>query len=332
MNQQREEYEQKLKQLESNKNNTSGFADQTFEEYLRQVQKENLQKESEFERERRRIVEMEKVIKRRKIVIKKLEKKLSKVNSMVAELNLMSQELGRKVKFFVDIGPGYMEDDSILYNMNEMIRVKVVNEELSHLFYWDLNKLNDRYFLIRESLDKFFESEVAEKLEKEHDPFWDPEEPIDIARSFISLKPVSLLFDTEKSLKVYFETEIIGDVRVRIEPCDQYGQPLREEEVSHIVDPMQLLNNPLHFSVQIKKATLNPFYTKHCYFQYRLNHDDFAGKEFRTCKAQSDSGVIDFEFSEIHGFEAVDQSALIFLTESRVVSIHSRWSCSSLPR
>ena len=42
MNMQKEEYDEKLKALEVNKkNDTSGVADQSFEEYVRQVQKEN---------------------------------------------------------------------------------------------------------------------------------------------------------------------------------------------------------------------------------------------------------------------------------------------------
>lgn len=320
MIQQKEDYEEKLKQLEANKLNTSNVNDQTFDEYLKQMQRDNIQKESEFERERKRLFEMEKIIKRRKIVIKNLEKKLSSVNSMVSELSLMSIELGRKVKFSLDLGPGYLEDDSILYTMKDMIRVKVINEEVNHLFYWDLSKLNDRYFLIRELLDKLFENDVCPvEMDKDQDPFWDPEEPIDTGRAFMSLKPISLLFDIEKTLKIYHETEIIGDVLVRIDPCDQSGTVLKEEDLFDIVDPMQLLGNPVYFKVQIKKATLNPFYTRSCFILYRLNHDDFQGKSFKTGRAQSDSGIIEFDYSEVHGFDTMDQSSLIFLTESKVI-------------
>lgn len=320
MHAQREEYEKKLKSLQTEKVEHE-WTEENFEEFLREYQRENAQQEVEFERERKRIFDMEKVIKRRKVIVKKLQKKLLKVASMVSELNLMSAELNRKVKFFLDLGPGYLEDDSVLFAITDIIRVKVINEEYNLLYYWGLNKLNDRYFLIRDVLDEFFDTDQLPQVENDKDPFWDPEEPIDVGRCFLSFKPLSLLFDTEKTLRIYKETETVGTIHVKICPCSKAGDPLDEEEVQDYTDPMQLLGTNVHFYIEITKANINPFYTKQCYFQYRLNHDDFAEKIFKTERLQSESGVMDFAFKETHTLNKLDESGLIFLTESKVAPV-----------
>lgn len=324
MHLQREEYEQKLRALEDSRREQAEALDASgMDEFHRQVERENQQKELEFERERKRLLEMEKIIRRRKVVLQKLEKKLSKVSMSIGELNLIGKELQKKVQFFLDVGPGYLEDDSVLYSMSDLIRVKVVNEEYFNVYYWDLSKLNDRYFLIRERLEKYFETEVLESLEKDKDPFWDPEEAIDLGRAYISLRPISFLFDLEKTLKIYHETDTIGEVCIRLFPSNQYGQPLPEEDVQEVTEPMQLLGEPLSFTVQIKQAKILPYYTKLCFLQYKLAHDDFAGKEFRTSKVQSESGIIDFEYQETHTIDSVDQSGVVFLTETKVGSCDS---------
>lgn len=290
----------------------------SLDEYIKQLQHENTLKELEFEKERKKIIEMEKIIKMRKILLKKLEKKLKEVSIQMAELNLCAQELGRKVRFSLDLAPCYLEDESALYSLDEIIRVKIMNEDVNHLFFWDLNKLNDRLYLIRDMLDKFFETETIEQVEKENDPFWDPEEPVDFGRAFISLKHVALLFDIERCLMIYYETETIGSVQVRIEPCDSLGQPLSSEETALITDPLQMLGKTLNFSVRIGKANINSQFTKYCYFQYRFGHDMFNGQTFTTSKVQSDSGIIDFEYFEIHTIDYVDNSSLAYLTSSKL--------------
>jgi hypothetical protein len=334
MNAQKEEYEKKLKEMElANMSGISGNSQTNMEEYLRQVQKDQSQKEIEFERERKRIGEMEKIIKRRKVMLKKLEKKLGKVSSTVCELNLMAKELNKKVKFSLDLGPGFLSDESAFENLQDIIRVKIVNEEVGHLFYWDLNKLQDRYDLIKDILDRFFEEEAVPSLDHTQDPFWDPEEAADIGRAFISLKPLAFMFDDERLLKVYVETEVVGDVAVRIEPCDKSGLPLKPEEMEDITEPMQLIGRQMYFSVRLGKASINPFYTRQCFFQYRLNADSLDQKDFVTCKVQSDSGIIDFDYFEVHSIESVDQSTLVFLSDTKV-PLHTdpSWNYNSSAR
>lgn len=319
---QRDEYEKKIKALEDRQVTDLDLSQVngsfTMDDYVKQLQQENAAKEREFERERKKITEMEKIIKMRKIVMKKLEKRLKEVNSQVVELNLISQELGRKVKFTLDLAPCYLEDESAIYSTEELIRVRVMNEDACHLFFWDMNKLNDRQFLIREMLDKYFETDVIEKVDRESDPFWDPEEAIDIGRAFITLKPISVLFDIERSVKIYYETEVIGSMQVRLEPCDSMGQPLSNDETASVTDCMQLLGKNLSFRVSITKANISSQFTKYCYIQYKLGLDSLGSSVFTTSKVQSESGNLNFEYSEVHNIDMLDHSALIFLSSGKI--------------
>lgn len=322
MTSQRDEYERKIKALENRQvadldlSQVNGSF--TMDDYVKQLQQENSAKEREFEKERKKITEMEKIIKMRKIIMKKLEKRLKEVNSQVAELNLIAQELGRKVKFTLDLAPCYLEDESAIYSIEELIRVKVMNEEACQLFFWDMNKLNDRQFLIREMLDKYFETEVVEKVEQEHDPFWDPEEAVDCGRAFITLKPISVLFDVEKSLKIYYESEVIGSVLVSLDPCDSLGQSLSSEDTGSITDCMQLLGKSLSFRVSITKANISPQFTRYCYFEYKLGHESYGSETFTTSKVQSESGILNFEYSRVHTVDVLDQSSLIYFSSGKI--------------
>lgn len=323
---QREEYENKIKMLEDKHllelDMSQAMSTTTADDLVRQLQHDHTAKELEFEREKRKITELEKTIKLRKLVIKKIESKLMQLNMQITELNLIAQELGRKVKFSIDLAPNYLEDETAIHCTDEIARVRIINEDYCHLFFWDTNKLNDRQYLIREMLDKYFETENFEKPEKEHDPFWDPEEPVDLGRAFLSLKPISLLFDVTRQLKIFYETEVIGSVQVKLEPCDHFGQPLTSEDVESIADCIQLIGRDVSFSVNITKANINPTYTRSCFIQYRLNHDTFAGKTFRTPIVQSDSGEIDFDYSEVHSLDGLDKSGLVFLSTAKVSGYH----------
>ena len=45
------------------------------------------------------------------------------------------------------------------------------------MYLWDLHKFANRYYIIKEMLEKYFETNQIPKTEKEDDPFWDPPEP-----------------------------------------------------------------------------------------------------------------------------------------------------------
>lgn len=41
---------------------------------------------------------------------------------------------------------------------------------------WDMKKFSNRYFLIKDILDNYFETNEIPALKREDDPFWDPPE------------------------------------------------------------------------------------------------------------------------------------------------------------
>jgi kinesin family member 13 len=44
------------------------------------------------------------------------------------------------------------------------------------VYTWDVEKLSLRYYLVKDILDKFFETNQLPALNKKDDPFWDPPE------------------------------------------------------------------------------------------------------------------------------------------------------------
>jgi kinesin family protein 13 len=47
------------------------------------------------------------------------------------------------------------------------IKIKVENYEEGNSYIWDLNKFHERYFMIKELLDTYFETNEIPKMKKE---------------------------------------------------------------------------------------------------------------------------------------------------------------------
>ena len=239
MQKQRDRYENKIKELSlkyktlsstpttTTPNSTSGqtsptdsnpsiVMNQQFESYMKKMQDEQSKKEQEFEKKRQDILMMQKKLKRREILSNRLKKILQDLSVMIEESNLISDEMKRKVRFSSDLIPGYY-DDHLIEDVSDVIRVKVENMEKNQCYLWDYGKFNDRYYLFKEKLETFFDKnclEEEEEIDNSTDPFWDPNEHVDIARAYISVKPLVYLFDNRVKAFIYYENYSIGTIDV----------------------------------------------------------------------------------------------------------------------
>jgi recombinational DNA repair protein RecR len=57
------------------------------------------------------------------------------------------------------------------------IQIKVVNYDEGCIYMWDMKKFSNRYFIIKDILDNYFETNELTVQRQEDDPFWDPPEP-----------------------------------------------------------------------------------------------------------------------------------------------------------
>lgn len=85
-------------------------------------------------------------------------------------MNLMAEELERKIKFLVQV----KSDEE------EKIKVLVQNRENGSKYTWDQKKALDRYYLMLDKLDELYEKgEVEAKGDIEKDPFMDYADPVE---------------------------------------------------------------------------------------------------------------------------------------------------------
>ena len=75
------------------------------------------------------------------------------------------------------------------------IKIKVVNREVGYTYWWNVDKLSNRYYIIKDMSEQYFETGVIPQLEQKDDPFWDPPEHSLIGRGFLTTKALTHMFD-----------------------------------------------------------------------------------------------------------------------------------------
>jgi hypothetical protein len=55
--------------------------------------------------------------------------------------------------------------------------IKIDNFEEGYYYQWSEDKFHDRFYLMRDLIEEYFETEKIPVVPKERDPFWDPPEP-----------------------------------------------------------------------------------------------------------------------------------------------------------
>ena len=104
------------------------------------------------------------------------------------------------------------------------IKVKVVNRQTGYCYWWDTVKLSNRYYIIKDMAEQYFETGNIPTLEEKDDPFWDPPEHTLIGRAFLTTKALAYLFDNPVNLTIIGEDDHCGSLVVNLVPTDETGQ------------------------------------------------------------------------------------------------------------
>lgn len=115
------------------------------------------------------------------------------------------------------------EEEPDIDQKSRSIKIKVVNREVGYTYWWDVEKLENRYYIIKDMSEIYFETGVIPELTEKEDPFWDPPEHVVIGRAFLTTKALSYLFDNETTLSIIGEEDICGEITVNIIPTDETG-------------------------------------------------------------------------------------------------------------
>lgn len=176
------------------------------------------------------------------------------------------------------------DDDSQIDMKKRTIMIKIANKDAGYCYYWDADTLSNRYYIIKDMSENYFENGVIPQLDQQNDPFWDPPTPFLIGRCFITTKALTYMFDNPCQLPIIGEEEQCGELSVNLVPTDETGtrnlcQELDDDEVEF--EPEELLDKPFHFLMLIEEAKIPPHY-KSTYVEYSLKVDEFTRSVFKT--------------------------------------------------
>ncbi|OMJ71487.1 hypothetical protein SteCoe_30293 [Stentor coeruleus] len=163
---------------------------------------------------------------------------------------MLATDLNRHVKFsakIINILPDDVKEEEDLEpeRWEKELKVEVTSQDYGLIWYWDIDKFEDRLYMLRELIDE------ENAPSPDEDPLWDPPEENLIGKGYYSLKPLGLLFDNP------FDILIIsawggdsGYLRMNIVPIDEDGQLIDEGPDTHD----ELVNQLINFRVEIYEA------------------------------------------------------------------------------
>ena len=225
-----------------------------------------------------------------------LERKLAKYLPKILEINLIAKELKKNVslnaklsytfKEGIDFSKGEIsattEDDRSKFK----ILIQVMNREYGYVYYWEVSKFSNRYYVIKDILEAYFETNELPILTKEEDPFWDPPEPHLIGQGFLKLMSLAYILDYSCDLAIVGEKGACGILNVKVVPTDEKGEinlsSEMEEKGEYIDDPNDLLGKRFDFNLFIETASLPENICTDVFAEYTLNVGGNNRKTFQT--------------------------------------------------
>ena len=286
----KEEQERRIKELEEKlKTEQEEEEKQKAEEQKRKVEEEIRKREEEARLARLKALEekeeQKRLLEKKRKEHQRLDETLNTLLPMVKEANISAEELKRKISFEptivheVEEKPGQSPLEE-LKNSKSKVKVRIVNKEDGSEYMWNPDKFSDRLYMIRDVMNDYFDTGKLPKLDKEEDPFWDPEEAHLIGRAYLYLKALGNMFENISDCKILNTNSqsFCGNLHVGVQPTDETGEADDCPEELMVDDPKELLGKSIDFNVIIGQATGLPenlckdTYVK---FGWYLNNQDF---------------------------------------------------------
>ncbi len=151
---------------------------------------------------------------------RQLEYKLTKHLFKITEINLIAKELNRNVFFSINLLYNFISGAELhLFGAEKggktKIQVLVNNKEINNISYWPISKFLNRYYIIKDLLDKKSQGLEIPQNNTTEDPFWDPPEAHIIGQGILCLESLGYLFDNPIELNLVSESGTIGKLNVR---------------------------------------------------------------------------------------------------------------------
>ncbi|XP_068795434.1 kinesin-like protein KIF28 [Struthio camelus] len=174
-----------------------------------------------------------------------------KLMPLVAEVNQMSEELKKDLKFELKV-KNLASTDSRGYDLQKEIMVKVTHATTNQVWVWSKAKFINRKFLMEELYQRFQEGEDTH-VNQDSDPFWDPVEVVHLGSAHVWLQSLAYCVQLEE------QTELLNSegleeavVLINLSPCSRDGRILGEDDT--VIDPLELLGRRVDFQIHIAEC------------------------------------------------------------------------------
>ena len=220
------------------------------------LEQEKLKQQRE-EAERQERIRMEELaIKRKQEEHAALGNKLDGLLPQINEANLIAAELKREIRFNAKMAAVF-PDFGDLKEAKSDFKIKVDNKEDGYFYMWDDDKFTNRLFMMRELLNEYFDTgNMPDFSDKANDPFWDPPESVLIGTSYLQLKLLGCMLESEQECGI-ISTSVgsnksgnNGKLDVSYWPCTATGDLELPEELE-VETPEELLGKEIFFRLDI---------------------------------------------------------------------------------
>ncbi|XP_078413744.1 kinesin-like protein KIF28 [Cetorhinus maximus] len=174
-----------------------------------------------------------------------------RVKPMVVEVNQISEELNKDLKFELEV-KNLALTDSRGQDLIKEVMVKVTNKMTHQVWVWSRAKFVNRKFIMEDIYQRFIDGENI-SLDRESDPFWDPIEAVHLGTAYVWLQSLNYCIAMEEHVEFHnSQGEEEAILQMNLVPCTPTGQPLGEDEI--LIDPTELVGQRLDFQVQITQC------------------------------------------------------------------------------
>ncbi|EAR96121.2 kinesin motor catalytic domain protein (macronuclear) [Tetrahymena thermophila SB210] len=332
INEQKLIYEQKLVELEGKMKEESEKqklekekleAERQWNEIVQKLEAERIQKELEREKQKQTL-QAEEQMRLYKIRSKQsLEQKLQRALPKIYEVGFISKELKRDIIFSPKILYTYADQCEIntMKERSKMpkIQILVQNNEEGSEYVWDLEKFQNRYYIIKGLLDRYFETNQIPDLQQNEDPFWDPPEPFLIGQGFLKLLGLAYGLDSQTQITLVGDNGQCGYLNVGFIPCNETGDVLYDDENNEgmaIEDPNDLLNQRLDFKLFIKDGSLPQNFCTDTFVEYSLLASENYMAKYKTKKIEGKNPSPNYNYSVQHTYTNIQQNVIKYLSNN----------------
>mmetsp|Transcript_39918 Transcript_39918/g.35626 ORF Transcript_39918/g.35626 Transcript_39918/m.35626 type:complete len:288 (+) Transcript_39918:1810-2673(+) len=175
-----------------------------------------------------------------------------------------------------------------------------------------MSKFTNRYFLIKDLLESYYESNSPPPKNNPADPFWDPPEPSVIGQGFISLESLAYLLDNPAEIPIVGDNGSVGKLKVDVIPINESGEPLGDN-ADIIDDPNELIDQRLDFHIKIDSAELPENFCQDTFCEYSFMTEDGGFKTFKTIEIKGKVSNPEYNYKYHHSFSKVNDKVLNYL-------------------